>query len=242
MKKIFSLILTITMALTANAQSVTYTHDATKMNQFLMQETGTGHFVGTSEWYYDVAHRSYKNSLLVTNKSLYRTMGYEASYQQVDYADSIKSRLEDRAKEEAINIADRQLDVAWITEHSKIEKALSNYRNNLSLLSANGASSDEKEDWQQYANMYDFAISRTKNAYMANSERQKEYLTIYDDIVTRNNKLVKRLRYLKALRGSNEMMSATPNPRPSRVLQCANESYNKWREAGSSVRTNSRNH
>ena len=158
-KNIYIAITAIAFALIsprAQAQSVTYAHDATKMNQFLMQETGTGSFQGQSEWYYDVMHRSYKNSLLVTNKSLYRTMGYEASYQQVDYADSIKSRLEDRAKEEAINIADRQLDVAWVTEQSKIEKALSNYRNNLSLLSANGASSDEKEDWQQYANMYDF--------------------------------------------------------------------------------------
>lgn len=242
MKKIFTLILTITIVLTASAQTVTYNHDATKMNQFLMQETGTGHFVGTSEWYYDAMHRTYKNSLLATNKSLYRTTAYEASYQQVEYADSIKSRLKARAKEEALNVADRQLDVAWVTEQSKIENAMINYRNNLSQLSANGASSDEKDDWQQYANMYDFAISRTKDAYMANSERQKEYLTIYEDIVTRNNKLVKRLRFLKALKGSNDMLTASSLQRPNRVVQCVTESYNKWREAGSSVRTNNRNH
>lgn len=242
MKKILSFLLAVTAILAVHAQGFTTKHDATKMNQFLMQEIGTGSFQSKSEWYYDVTHRSYKKSLLSTNKSFFRTAAYEASFQQVGYADSIKSRLEARAKEETINMADRQLDVAWLIEQSKIENALTNYKNNVSLLSINGASSEEKDDWQQYANMYDFAITRTRNAYMANSERQKEYLTIYDDIVTRNNKLVRRLRYLKALKGTDEMLSATSNPRPSRVLQCASQSYTKWREAGMSVRTGNRNH
>lgn len=240
MKKTITFILTLIFSASLYAQ--TFNHDTTKMNQFLMQETGTGIFQPMSEWYYDTFHRGYKNTVLATNKTIYRTLTYEASFQQVDYADSIRSRLEARAKEEALNMADRKLDVAWITEQSKIENALNQYSNNLSLLSVNGASAEERDDWQEYANMYIFAISRTKAAYMSNSEREKEYLTIYDDIVKRNNRLVKRLRYLKALRGTSEMLTAAPNPRPSRVLQCANESYNKWREAGSSVRSNSRNH
>lgn len=239
MKKVLSLIFFTLCTFIANAQSVTYNHDATKMNQFMMQETGTGTFQSISEWYYDAFHSNYKSSLLSTNKSLYRTQAYEASYQQTDYADSIRVRLESRAKEEAINMADRQLDVAWLTEQSKIENALLNYRNNLSLLSTSGVSAEEKNEWEQYANIYDFAIERTKHAYMANSERQKEYLNIYDEIARRNIKLVKRVRYLKALSKSNDLLDARAT-RERRVQQCINEAYNKWRDAGSSVKTANR--
>lgn len=240
MKKTISFILTLGLSVSLYAQ--TFNHDPTKMNQFLMQETGTGIFQPMSEWYYDLFHKGYKNTAIATNKTIYRTLTYEASLQQIDYADSIRSRLEARAKQEALNMADRKVDIAWITEQPKIENALNQYSNNLSLLSANGASAEEKDDWQEYANMYVFAISRTKEAYMSNSEREKEYLNIYDDIVKRNNRLVKRLRYLKTLRGTNEMLTAASVPRPNRVLQCANQSYNKWREAGSSVRSNRKNH
>lgn len=211
------------------AQSATYKHDATKMNQFTMQETGAGSFQPESEFLlYDVFHNSYKKTITSTNKSLYRTASYEATYNQVEMADSIRKRLEDRAKEEALNIADRQLDLAWLTEQSKIENALMKYKNNVNMLSAYGATSEEKEDWEHYGKMYDFAIERTKNAYMANSLRQKEYLTIYNDITKRNTQLIKRMRYLKALGKCNNLLNAH-SPIQRRVAECATASYNNWR-------------
>lgn len=221
----------------AQAQSVTYAHDATKMNQFLMQETGTGSFQGQSEWYYDVMHRSYKNSLLATSKQIYRTATYQGSYAQVTYADSIRQRLEERAKEEAINIADREIDLAWVSEQSKIENALMKYRNNLSSLSACRINSEEREDWQMYPKMWEFAIDRTRKAYMANSQRQKEFLTIYDEIVQKNAKLVSRIRYLKSLNGSQDVIAAQPRSH-RKYNEVATASYNRWREAAWNTNNN----
>lgn len=224
------LLITIFASVESEAQSVTYNHDATKMNQFMMQETGSGSFQTESEFLlYDLFHSSYKKTITSTNKQLYRTATYEGSYQQVSYADSIKSRLESRAKVEAVNIADRQVDVAWITEQSKIEKALETYKNNLSRLSACGADTEEKEDWQYYASIFDFEIDRTRDAYMANSERQKEFLNIYNDITKRNSKLVGRLRYLKALKASQEVLAST-NRRDRRLNKIVTASYNNWRD------------
>lgn len=215
---------------------VTYYHDATKQGQFLMQETGTGSFSSTSEWYYDIFHHSYKKSITATNKNLYRAAAYQATYSQVEYADSIKARLEERAKQEALNMADRQIDLAWLTEQSKIEDAMTKYRNNLSLLATYGVSSEERNDWEMYAKVWDFEIDRTRQSYMANSERQREFLTIYDDIVKRNMQLIKRTRYLKALQGSQNTLQANTSRPPSRLSQCATESYNKWRERAWNVK------
>ena len=47
-----------------------------------------------------------------------------ASMPQVEYADSIKADLEARAKVEATNIADRQIDIAWLTEGERIQTKL----------------------------------------------------------------------------------------------------------------------
>ena len=222
--------LMLTGTVSTRAQDVTYNHDATKMNQFTMQEIGTGSFQSDSEWYYDLFHGSYKNSLLSTNKQLYRTATYQGSYSQVAYADSIRKRLEDRAKQEEFNIADRSVDVSWLTEQSKIENALMKFRNNLSSLAACRTSSEEQQDWQLYPKMWDFAIDRARSAYMANSERQKEFLLIYNDIVSKNVKLVKRIRYLKALNGSQDVANAQPKKR-TRFTEAATASYNRWREA-----------
>lgn len=223
-------LLSIAASQNADAQNMTFYHDGTKMNQFTMQETGAGSFQPESEFIlYDVLHSSYKKSITATNKNLYRTTTFEASYNQVDLADSIKSRLEERAKVEAINIADRQIDLAWITEQSKIEKAMNTYRNNLSHLAAYGVNREERDDWAMYEKMYSFAIDKTRNAYMANSERQKEFLNIYDEITKRNTLLVKRMRYLKTLQGSRDMLSAH-RPIQRRVSENATASYNRWRE------------
>ena len=220
-----------------HAQQITYKHDATKMNQFTMQETGAGSFQSESEWYYDLFHNKYKKSLMSTNKQLYRTAFYEGMYAQTAYADSIRKRLEAKATDEEFTMADRKLDVAWLTEQSKVENALMKYNNNLSTLSACRANSDELNEWQMNSKMWDFAIDRTKNAYMANSERQKEYLSIYQDIVHQSTKLVKRIRYLKALNKSNEIADAQPKNR-NRFATAATASYNRWREAAWTVKAN----
>ena len=105
----------VSSILEANSQSyVTYNHDEAKMNQITVQEMGTGGLTPTL--YYDMFHRSYQNSAASKNKLTYRSLAGVAGWQQVDDADSIKSSLEKRAEIEALNVADRQVDVAWVAE------------------------------------------------------------------------------------------------------------------------------
>ena len=99
----------------SSAQSyVTYNHDATKMNQITVQEIGVGGL--TPAFYYDVFHNSYQKSAARKNKLGFRSLAGVSSYQQVDVADSIKTYLTQRAEIEALNVADRQIDIAWLAE------------------------------------------------------------------------------------------------------------------------------
>ena len=150
-------------------------------------ELGSGAL--SPEWYYTLMHNSYKRGAknATSVKNTLRLAASTASLPQVEYADTIQADLESRAKIEAMNIADREVDVAWLTEGSKIEGKLQAFKTNVSFLTGR-TSRQEIEAWTELSSMYDFAIKTTKKAYMPNSERQKQYLAIYDEIVASNDR------------------------------------------------------
>ena len=113
MKWIFTTMLLVA-TIAANAQYVTYNHDSPKMNQITVEETGAGAL--KPELYYTLLHNKYKKTAAVKNKLTFRTAAGVASYQQVDEAEAIDSALTSRAKIEALNVADRQVDLAWLAE------------------------------------------------------------------------------------------------------------------------------
>ncbi|MEL4865072.1 MULTISPECIES: DUF5045 domain-containing protein [Bacteroides] len=222
-------------SLVSHAQSMTYFHDASKQAQVTVMEMGAGAL--TPEVYYTVTHNSYKKGASGTNKNLYRLAANVASIPQVEYADSIKSNLEARAKEEALNMADRKIDVAWLTEGSKIEKRLMTFKNNINAL-AGKTSNQELTSWQELGGMYDFAIKTTKKAYMPNSERQKQYLAIYQEITKMNDALLLRIRYL-ATKSQTDRLVAAMSRANHRVSENATAAYNRWRDASTHTgRTN----
>ena len=103
----------LTLCFNASAQGyVSYNHDAAKMNQITVQEIGSGGL--TPALYYDALHNNYQKTAAKKNKQFFRTMAGVSAYQQVDVADSIKASLTQRAEIEALNIADRQIDIAWL--------------------------------------------------------------------------------------------------------------------------------
>ena len=65
-RSVFILSLLATAIVSANAQSVTYNHDSSVMNQFTIGEVGIGSF--TPDLYYDALHKSYRNGAMMTNK------------------------------------------------------------------------------------------------------------------------------------------------------------------------------
>lgn len=227
----------IMMAVTVNTfgQSMTYNHDASKMGQIQVMELGAG--VLTPDLYYSITHSGYKKGAksATSVKNTLRMAANIASMPQVEYADSIKADLEGRAKVEATNIADRQIDIAWLTEGERIQAKLRAFKSNIGSLNGKTCS-EEITAWEYLGKMYDFAIKTTKKAYMPNSERQKQYLAIYDEITTTNDNLLLRIRYLATKRQADNIVAAMTQFH-HRVSENATASYNRWRNSANDAGT-----
>ena len=214
----------------AYAQSyVTYAHDEAKMNQITVMEIGAGSLTPTL--YYDVLHKSYAKSASAKNKMSFRTLAGVSSYQQVDAADSITASLVKRAEIEAVNVADRQVDIAWLAESSKVSNKMCDFEKNINRIVSAGGNFNDKERWTQYYNMFQCAIKATQEAYMPNSERKKQYLAIYNDLCKQNDLLIAYIIRLNNKAKTAELLSASSNI-PDRRGAIATAAHNRWREAG----------
>ena len=212
----------------AVAQSyVTYNHDATKMNQITVQEIGVGGL--TPAFYYTLFHNSYQKSAASKNKLSFRTLAGVESYQQVDLADSIQASLTQRA--EALNIADRQIDIAWLAEGSKVNKKLSDFEKNINRIISTGGTANDKTRWNEYYKIFQTAIKATQDAYMPNAQRKRQYLAIYADIEHQNEILIAYLIQLSNRSKTASLLSARLNRRTD-VASHATEAFSRWRDAG----------
>lgn len=216
-------------AINVHGQSMTYNHDASKQAQIEVMELGAGEL--SPEIYYRTTHNSYRKGAKAQTsvKNQLRIATNVSSLPQVEYADSIKENLESRAKEEAINVADREVDMAWLTEGNKITEKLMALKNNVTYLNGK-AKQDEIESWNELGKMYDFAIKVTKKAYMPNSERQKQYIAILDEITASNDYLLLRIRYLTTKSKADKLVAALARFQ-HRVGENATASYNRWRNS-----------
>lgn len=217
----------------AHAQSVTYNHDSSKQNQITVMETGTGAL--TPELYYTLLHNSYKKSAATKNKLSFRTLAGVNLYNQVDDAEAIDSALVSRAKIEALNVADRQVDLAWLAEGDKIDSQMERLQTNIDRILLAGGTPDDKERWTEYYRVYQSAINATKDAYMPNAQRKKEYLRIYEDIVRQNEILVGYLAYRQNATITTGLLNAT-DERNLNKGSIVREAVNRWNESRFAVR------
>lgn len=211
----------------SHAQSyVTYNHDDAKMNQITVQEIGAGGL--TPAFYYDVFHNSYQKSAAAKNKLGFRTLAGVAAWHQIEDADSVETSMKKRAEIEALNIADRQIDIAWLAEGNKIESKLNDFQNNINRIVSAGGSFNDKERWTEYYNIFQTSIKETKDAYMPNAQRKKEYLAIYADICKQNETLIAYIVQINNRKKTEELLSATNN-RTSHKSEFVTAAYNRWR-------------
>ena len=229
--KIFSAVMIAMASVTfqVNAQSyVTYNHDDAKMNQITVQETGA---VGlTPAFYYDVFHNSYQKSAAAKNKLSFRSLAGVAAWQQIEDADSVEASLKKRAEIEALNVADRQIDIAWLAEGTKLTNKLDDFQSNINRIIGAGGTFNDKERWNNYYNIFQCAIKATQDAYMPNAQRKKEYLAIYADICKENETLIKYLVQLNSKAKTAELLSAT-STRQNHNGAIATAAHNRWRDA-----------
>ena len=214
------------------AQSVTYSHDDAKMNQITVAEIGSGSL--TPSLYYQLLHNSYQKSAATKNKLGFRTTAGINLYNQVDDAEALDSAMTQRARIEALNVADRSggaLDAAWLAEGDKINAALENFNRNIQRITEVGGSHYEQEHWREQYNVFLCAVKSVQEAYMPNSQRKKQYLHIHADIIRKNETLV---RYLVRQANSTkvtELLDASAIIEDRRA-QIAMAAMNRWRKAG----------
>lgn len=215
------------------AQSVTYNHDSPKQNQITVMETGTGAL--SPELYYTLLHNKYKKSAASKNKLSFRTLAGVNLYNQTDEAEAIDSALVKRAEIEALNVADRQIDLAWLAEGDKINAQMERLQRNIDRIPLAGGTTDDRERWTEYYHVYQCAIDATKDAYMPNAQRKKEYLRIYEDVVRQNEILVGYLARRQNATVANGLLNATADRRLDKG-GIVHEAMGRWNESRSAVR------
>jgi hypothetical protein len=72
-----------------------------------------------------------------------------------------------------------------------------------------GGTPEDKDRWTEYYHIYQCAIDATKDAYMPNAQRKKEYLRIYEDITRQNEILVGYLAKRQNTTITSTLLNAT---------------------------------
>lgn len=215
------------------AQSVTYNHDSPKQNQITVMETGAGAL--SPDLYYVLLHNRYKKSAAAKNKLSFRTVAGVNLYNQVDEAEAIDSALVKRAKIEALNVADRQIDLAWLAEGDKVSGQMERFRRNIDRILLAGGTPDDKERWTEYYRLYECAIDATQDAYMPNAQRKKEYLRIYEDVARQNEILVGYLARRQNATVTGNLLNAKDERRLNKD-GIVRDAMSRWNEMRLAVR------
>lgn len=232
-RKLLLMAVAVTVTTAVHAQYVTYNHDSPKQNQVTVMETGTGAL--SPDLYYSVLHNKYKKSAAAKNKLSFRTLAGINLYNQVDEAEAIDSALVKRAKVEALNVADRQADIAWLAEGDKVSRQMDRFRRNIDRILLSGGTPADKERWTEYYHVYQCAINATKDAYMPNAQRKKEYLRIYEDVVRQNEILVGFLARRQNATVTDGLLNATVDRRLNKG-GIVREAMGRWNESRFTVR------
>ena len=183
------------------AQKPSYNHDAAKMNQITVMETGAGAL--TPIIYYRLLHNNYQKSAAAKNKLGFRSLAGIGAYQQIEYADSIEAYLKARADVPA------------------------------------GGTPKDRQRWDTYYKMFQTAIKATREAYMPNAQRKREYLNIYADLSKQNEILVKQLVQMHNKSRTEQLLASRNNYRTADKAAAVASANSKWREAGLSTKQES---
>lgn len=237
MRYVTTIVMCIVAVFECLAQKPSYNHDAAKMNQITVMETGAGAL--TPIVYYRLLHNNYQKSAAIKNKLEFRTASGIGAYQQVEYADSLAAYLEARAKIEALNMADRQIDLAWKTEGSKINDKMDAFHNNINRIVPAGGTPKDRQRWDTYYKMFQTAIKATREAYMPNAQRKREYLSIYADLTKQNEILVRQLVQFHNKSRTEQLLANRNNYETANKKAVVATANGKWREAGLSTRQDS---
>ena len=233
MKWILTTVMIMAVTIGAKAQYVTYNHDSPKMNQITVGETGAGAL--KPELYYTLLHNKYKKTAAVKNKLAFRTTAGVASYQQVDEAEAIDSALTSRAKIEALNVADRQVDLAWLAEKDKVESQMRQFQKNIDRILLTGGSPKRKNVGATTTRYINAPSKRQRMPICPMQSGSGNICQIYADVSKQNDVLVKYLVQLSNRNATKNLLSASNN-RSIDKRSIISNAMSRWNESRSAVR------
>lgn len=161
--------------------------DEPRDNQFLVGETGTTHL--TPGWYYNALHKSYQSDAARKNKLALRGLFKLELLKQEPTAEEIDSALVFRGKVAALEMADRLVDLAWMTEGSKLNRKLGEFKKKIDMIVPSGGNVKVKEEYEtQYKSILS-GIQAIQDGYHPNSMRKREYAALYRDLLIKDSDL-----------------------------------------------------
>lgn len=194
--KQFVFLLSVATVFSFRALAQEYYHDGVVQAQISVAETGIGSlgdgdFFG--ELYYDLFHSKYSGWANYQSKAFMRGVSLLSVHPQVQLSENIDSVLRRRAAKEAVEIADRTsyLDVAWLTEGSRIKDKLRVFKDNIATIRFYGATARDYRYWTVVAGCIEQNLAAVRDGYMPNSERKRQYQRIYDNLSQRNEELLR---------------------------------------------------
>lgn len=234
MKKTFVFIFSLLYVLSISSQ--TYVHDEFKMQQWTVQETGVGALVDDAStipypYFYTTYHASYKKTANAWGKQLFRVDTELAAKKQKEYSDSIKSYMKTRREQEVWNFADRYVDDYVYSiggDGALLANSLMTFKNNIEFLLNVGGTSQDKEEYTDYYNMYKYGIEAVHKSSMPNNERKIAYQGILKDIKDKNHQLIKYMVALRQIKLGRLATQRANYKRQVAVTACLNRWRSKW--------------
>ena len=120
-------------------------------------------------------------------------------------------------------------------EGDKVSGQMERFRRNIDRILLSGGTPADKERWTEYYHVYQCAIKATKDAYMPNAQRKKEYLRIYEDVARQNEILVGYLAKRQNATVTNALLNATDN-RTLHKGGIVRNAMSRWQESRLAVR------
>ena len=199
--------------------------DDTRYNQFTVMHTGTGSL--DDPWYN--FHNNYVSTAYETNLSNFRATFKTWLMLEEPKVEMIDSALSKRAVEEAINIAEHKLDLAWLAEKDRVGKALSRYNDRISHIGDYNGTTQAFNYYDLNAKRFESEIKVVQDSYQPNSFKKREYTNIYKSILDADASLCRYLEYCRA-RDHSEVPDTTVYKK-LQTTNIANTARQRWIQA-----------
>lgn len=225
MKKIFIFALTLSFCSTLSAQ-YTYRYDTDFIG--LVGFCGLGGGSLTPRHYYQLFHSGYEEagrSYSLTANSVYYNltlMEEEVSAEKIDTA------LTHRGLKEAVTWADRNVDIVQYSEMGRVDSRLSELKDSIERIMVNGGDKETYDFYLERYNCLTFGLNEISTSYLANSQRQQEYLTLYQESTELLSDLKDQLLYFRQ-KSIIENYNSGKKSSMKEVKDIATESASQWK-------------